>query len=155
METRPLGNTGLHVSALGFGAGPLGDGELSEHASEVILRTAIENGVTVFDTAPSYGASEARLGRVLKSLGAAERDRLVVVTKGGYGVEGVEDWTPEVIARGIEQATTRLGRVDVFLLHSCPLERLVVGDLFEPLEAARKAGTIRAIGYSGDGSPLA
>ena len=155
METRPLGNTGLDVSALGFGAGPLGSTELGEPESDAILREAIELGITVFDTAPSYGASEERLGRVLKSCTAAERDRLVVVTKGGYGVEGVEDWTPEVITRGIDQATERLGRVDVFLLHSCPLERLIVGDLFPPLEAARKAGKVRAIGYSGDGAPLA
>ena len=75
METRPLGNTGLDVSALGFGAGPLGSESLTEHDSDVILREAIEHGINVFDTAPSYGASEERLGRVLKSLSAAERDR--------------------------------------------------------------------------------
>lgn len=155
MELRPLGSTGLDVSALGFGAGPLGDPALDDAASDAVLREAIGLGINVFDTAPSYGASEVRLGRVLKSLPASARDRLVVVTKGGYGVDGVEDWTPEVVARGIDQATERLGRVDVFLLHSCPLERLVVGDLFEPLEEARRAGKVRAIGYSGDGAPLA
>lgn len=154
MQTRTLGNTTIEVSALGFGAGPLGDAALEDADADALLREAMELGITVFDTAPSYGASEERLGRFVKSLSAAERDRLTVVTKGGYGVDGVEDWTPEVIARGIDQATERLGRVDVFLLHSCPLERLVVGDLFPPLEEARAAGKVRAIGYSGDGHAL-
>lgn len=146
------------VSPLGFGAGPLGDlARLDDREADRLLRRALELGVNVVDTAPSYGASEHRIGALLESLSASDRDDLVIVTKGGYGVAGVADWTPEVLARGIDQALTRLhtDRIDVFLLHSCPRERLERGDLFSPLEAARAAGKIRAFGYSGDNDALA
>jgi aryl-alcohol dehydrogenase-like predicted oxidoreductase len=109
-----------------------------------LVHAALDMGVTVFDTAPSYGASEAHLGRAL-------RDReAVIVTKGGYGVPGCADWTPECITLGIDRALATLGRVDVFLLHSC--DRRV--DLIEPLVRARESGKVGAIGYSGDGEPL-
>ncbi|HVH43474.1 MAG TPA: aldo/keto reductase [Labilithrix sp.] len=154
---RPLGQTGMQVSALGFGAGPLGDASIDDETAELLLRNAIELGIVVFDTAPSYGASEARLGRLLASMSKRDRDELVIVTKGGYGVAGVTDWTPEVIERGVDEALSRLAtdRIDVFLLHSCPRERLERGDLLAPLERVRRSGKVRAIGYSGDGDALA
>jgi aryl-alcohol dehydrogenase-like predicted oxidoreductase len=149
---RTLGRTGLVVSPVGLGAGPLGDHALSDHDAEALLRTAIDLGVRVIDTAPSYGASEERIG-TLFSKSPHLRDRIVLVTKGGYGVPGVRDWTPEVLTRGIERALARLctDRIDVFLLHSCPPRE----DLVAPLVAARESGRVRAIGYSGDGAGLA
>lgn len=149
---RALGRTGLRVSALGLGAGPLGDLSLDDAAAEKVLHTALALGINVIDTAPSYGASEERIGRAL----AGRRREVVLVTKGGYGVDGVPDWTPEVLTRGIERALTRLRTdwIDVFLLHSCPLEVLARGDLVEPLNRARAAGKIRAMGYAGDGAAL-
>jgi aryl-alcohol dehydrogenase-like predicted oxidoreductase len=149
---RPLGRTGLVVSPLGLGAGPLGDLALEEAAAARVVHEAIDHGVTLIDTAPSYGASEERLGRALHG----KRDGVVVCTKGGYGVTGTEDWTPAVIERGIDQALRRLAtdRIDVFFLHSCSRDRLARGDLVEPLVRARDAGKIRAIGYSGDGDAL-
>ncbi len=153
MITRPLGRTGLVVSALGLGAGPLGDLALADEAAVRVVHAAIDHGITLIDTAPSYGASEERLGRALRG----KRDGVVLCTKGGYGVARVADWTPEVLTRGIEQALDRLAtdRIDVFFLHSCGRERLERGDLVEPLVRARQAGKIRAIGYSGDGDALA
>ena len=97
---RKLGATGLEVSVLGLGAGPLGDARLSEAEVDALVGSALDQGVTLFDTAPSYGASEARLGRAL----AARRHEAVLVTKGGYGVEGVADWTGDVIRLGIDAA---------------------------------------------------
>jgi aryl-alcohol dehydrogenase-like predicted oxidoreductase len=145
------------VSALGLGGGPLGDLGLDDGAADRLLRRAFELGIDLVDTAPSYGASEERIGRVLARLGGAERDRLVVVTKGGYGVPSVGDWTPEVLSRGIDQALRRLAtdRIDVFVLHSCPRARLEPGDLLPPLLRAKQAGKVRAVGYSGDGDALA
>lgn len=150
MEVRPLGTTGLVVSVLGLGCGPLGDASLDDGEAERLVHAALDQGVTLFDTAPSYGASEARLGRAL----AGRRDRAVIVTKGGYGVPGVADWTPDVLARGIDQALVRLAtdHLDVFLLHSCDRER--AGSLAETLVRARDSGKVRAVGYSGDGEAL-
>lgn len=150
---RPLGSTGLHVAPLGLGGGPLGDLGITDADAARVIDTALDAGVDLIDTAPSYGASEDRLGRCLRG----RRDRVVLVTKGGYGVPGVPDWSPAVIARGIDQALARLGTdyLDVFLLHSCDRARLAAGDLLAPLVAARAAGKVRAIGYAGDGDALA
>lgn len=150
---RPLGSTGLHIAPLGLGGGPLGDLGISDADAARVIDAALDAGVDLIDTAPSYGASEDRLGQALRG----RRDQVVLVTKGGYGVPGVPDWSPAVIARGVDQALARLAtdHLDVFLLHSCDRARLEVGDLLEPLVAARAAGKVRAIGYAGDGDALA
>jgi aryl-alcohol dehydrogenase-like predicted oxidoreductase len=154
---RPLGKTGLAVSALGFGAGPLGDSALSEVDAQYMLAALASLGVCVIDTAPSYGDSEARIGRAFAARGSLTRADTILMTKGGYGVPGVADWTPAVIDQGIDLVLRRLQTdyVDVFLLHSCPLDTLTRGDLFAALQRAKYAGKVRAVGYAGDGAALA
>ena len=149
---RTLGRTGLHVSAVGLGAGALGDAALSDKEAERLLLGALELGVNLFDTAPSYGASEERIGRIL---GPRSQD-VVLSTKGGYGVPGVPDWTGEGIAAGIEQAMRRLRTevLDLFHLHSCPLEVLRREEILEALARAVREGKIRAAGYSGENEAL-
>jgi aryl-alcohol dehydrogenase-like predicted oxidoreductase len=151
-ETRPYGNTGITVSALGLGAGQLGHDELAEGDAEALLLGAIDAGVTLLDTAPSYGESERRIGRYL----GARRDAVVLSTKLGYGVPGVEDWTGPCIAGGVEQAlrVLRTDRIDIAHLHSCPREVLERGEVIDALERARAAGTLRAIAYSGENEDL-
>lgn len=153
LPRRALGTTGLEVSALGFGAGPLGDARLPDAAAEALVKSALDQGVTLFDTAPSYGSSEERLGRAL----GARRAEAVLVTKGGYGVPGVADWTGDVIRLGIEAALRRLGTdvIDVFLLHSCDEGTLRRDDILGELDRAKSAGKIRAAGYSGENEALA
>jgi aryl-alcohol dehydrogenase-like predicted oxidoreductase len=150
---RNLGRTGLLVSPVGLGAGALGDPGFDEREGERLLLGALDLGVNLFDTAPSYGLSEERIGRVL----GARRKDVVLSTKGGYGVPGVPDWTGEVIAAGIEQALERLRTdvLDVFHLHSCPLEVLRREDILRALERAAREGKIRAAAYSGENEALA
>lgn len=148
MRERTLGRSGLRCTALGLGCGPLG--ELKANEAELLVHTALDLGVTLFDCARSYGDAEAHLGRALRSW----HGHKVVVTKGGYGIDGVTDWTPEAVTKGIDRALENLGSIDVFLLHSCDRERLQRGDLFEPLLDAKQAGKVRAIGYAGDGAAL-
>lgn len=157
LARRPLGRTGLVVSALGLGCGPLGDAALSEREADDLVGLALELGVTLFDTAPSYGASEARLGDALARRGARAREGAVLVTKGGYGVPGVADWTPQVVAAGARRAleVLRVDALDVFLLHSCDDATLARGDLVEALVRLRDEGLVRAVGYAGDGAALA
>lgn len=137
---------------LGLGAGPLGDLQVDETRARDVVHAALDRGITFFDTAPSYGASEDRLGRLLE-----RRRDVLVATKGGYGVEGVPDWTGETIRLGIERALRVLRRetLDVFFLHSCPLETVQDAAILHELDRALAAGKIRARGYSGDGAPLA
>lgn len=153
MIMRPLGNTGLTVSALGLGGGPVGDLSVDDGRAEALLRGAVELGINLVDTAPSYGASEERIGRFLQPV----RDRVVLSTKGGYGVPGVPEWTGECIVAGVEQALRRLctDRIDLFFLHSCPTQVLLRDDLLDACRKVVRDGKVRVAAYSGDGPPLA
>lgn len=137
---------------LGLGCGPLGDATLDEQLVASVVRAALDHGLTLFDTARSYGASEERLGRLL-----AGRTDVIVATKGGYGVDGVADWTAEAIRLGIERAlrTLRVEALGIFFLHSCPLPTVRDEAILAELDRAKHAGKILARGYSGDGEPLA
>ena len=149
---RPFGATGLRVPHLGLGAGPVGDGALSEDEAGRLLNGALDLGVSFVDTAPGYGLSEERIGRHL----AHRRADFVLSTKLGYAVPGVPDWTGECITRGVDLALSRLrtGVLDVAHLHSCPLETLLRGDVGEALMAAVAAGKVRVAAYSGENEAL-
>jgi aryl-alcohol dehydrogenase-like predicted oxidoreductase len=153
MERREYGCTGLVVSALGLGAGQLGDARLDEREAADLIATAVDGGITLIDTAPSYGLSEQRLGRHL----GARRDAVVLSTKLGYGVDGIADWTGPCITAGVEQAlrVLRTDRLDIAHLHSCPWQVLAGNDVIAALVAAREAGKVRAIAYSGENEDLA
>ncbi len=150
MEREPLGTTGLEVSRLGLGGGMLGDPKLTDGEVERLLRGALDLGINLVDTAPSYGTSEARIGRA--GLGR----EMLVSTKVGYGVEGVADWTGTAITCGIDQARRRLRRdqLDLVHLHSCPASTLTGGEVIEALAAAAEGESLRVPAYSGDGVDL-
>ena len=153
MEVRAFGDTGLHVSALGFGAGHLDAERLSEAEAARLVDTVLDLGITFVDTARGYGASEERLGRFL----AGRRDRVVLSTKVGYDVPGERDWTAGAVRAGVDRALAVLGTdaLDVVFLHSCDLATLQRGEVVEALLAAREAGKVRVAGYSGENEELA
>ena len=150
---RAYGNTGLMVSVLGLGAMQIGDGSLDEAKAATLLNAALDGGITLIDTARSYGLSEERIGRHL----ASRRDDIVLSTKLGYGIAGFGDWTGPCITAGIEQALRllRTGHIDIAHLHSCPRATLERGEVIDALEKAKDDGKVRAIAYSGDGDALA
>lgn len=150
---RPFGATGLAVPPLGLGAGSVGDGSLDEAEAARLLHGALDLGLSFVDTAPGYGLSEERIGRHL----SGRRSSFVLSTKLGYGVPDVPDWTPECIARGVDQALSRLRTdvLDVAHLHSCPLETLLSSGVVEALLDAVRAGKVRVAAYSGENEALA
>jgi aryl-alcohol dehydrogenase-like predicted oxidoreductase len=133
-----------------LGAGPLGDFALDDGIALGLIREAVELGFTLIDTAPSYGCSEERIGRALDG----RREGVTLVTKGGYGVEGVPDWTAEAVTKSCERALHRLRTdcVDVFLLHSC--DAATFARVLDALVDLRGSGKARRVGYSGDGAAL-
>jgi aryl-alcohol dehydrogenase-like predicted oxidoreductase len=155
LDRRPLGSTGLTVTALGLGAGQIGEAWVSDAEAFAVLDAASACGVGLIDTARGYGSSEERIGRWLASRGSSAG--AVVVTKVGYDVPGCADWTAGAVTGGIERAVGVLGvdALDVALLHSCSLEVLCRGEVIEALVAARDAGRVRAVGYSGENEALA
>ena len=153
MERVVFGSTGLTVSRLGLGCGGLGDVRLTDGEAERLVHAALDAGITLFDAARSYGAAEERLGRAL----AGRREGLTLSTKGGYGATDAADWTPLAITRGLDEACARLrtDRIDVFHLHSCPLDVARRDDLLAALGDAKRAGKLRVAAYSGDNEALA
>lgn len=158
MQQRPLGSTGLEVSALGLGAANLGGvyGPVDEREAIATVRRAFDLGVTLFDASPYYGATaaEAVLGRALADL---PRDEFVLSTKAGrYGADEF-DFSPARLAASLDGSLQRLqvDRVDLFLLHDvefADLERV----LAESLPAARALVATGKVGHVGvTGLPLA
>lgn len=150
METRTLGRTGLEVSILGFGGGPVGF--LATDRDEVgrVLNSLLDRGVNLIDTAAAYHGSEEAIGATVSH----RRDDYVLVSKCGREVEGCSApaWSAETVTFTVDRALKRLktDHLDVMLLHSCDLETLQKGEALGALIKARDAGKIRFAGYSGD-----
>ncbi len=119
MEYRPLGHTGLKVSALGFGCGAVGGLLVRGDPDDMVqgVARAIESGITYFDTARAYGngQSEASLGRVLEEL----RADVVVGTKVNLLAEEMADIEQSIID-SVEGSLRRLrrDRIDLIQLHN-------------------------------------
>ncbi|MEN5266523.1 aldo/keto reductase [Stenotrophomonas sp. TWI587] len=123
MQTRELGRSGLRVSALGLGCMGLsyGYGPATDRTEAIaLLRAAVEQGVTFFDTAEAYGPffNEELLGEAL----APVRDQLVIATKFGFKnghADAGLDSRPERIRAVAEASLSRLktDRIDLFYQH--------------------------------------
>jgi aryl-alcohol dehydrogenase-like predicted oxidoreductase len=152
MESRALGRTGLRVSVVGLGAGRIGDPALDDREVDRLIGGALDAGVTLIDSARSYGLSEERLGRAL----AGRREQVVLSTKVGYGVPGIPDWTGPCVEAGVDAALARLrtDRLDLVHLHSCGLDLLERGDVAGALARAVESGKVRVAAYSGEGEAL-
>lgn len=150
MEKRRLGRTELEVSVVGFGGAPIGVLETEQEQVAQVLRELLDAGVNVIDTAAGYRGSEEAIGSAVGD----RRDDFVLVSKCGQAFEGLdgEAWSATVIQQTIDRSLQRLqtDHLDVVLLHTCDLETLERGAALAALEAARKAGKTRFIGYSGD-----
>jgi aryl-alcohol dehydrogenase-like predicted oxidoreductase len=143
MEYRPLGNTGLMVSELGFGCGMVG-GILVRGEYPTMRRVvgrALELGINYFDSAPMYGdgQSEVNLGAVLRELRA---DALVgtKVHLKGADLPRIE----AAVVESVDQSLRRLGRghIDLIQLHN-PLGTSGAGD-WAPMAVKDLAAVMRA-----------
>jgi len=131
MITRPLGNTGFTPSVVGLGTWNLGNqwGKLTDEESDAILRSAVDAGMTLIDTAEAYGipngASELRIGRVLHEFNRAD---LVLVSKiGNWGKRAgqkVPKTTPDMIRLCGHAIAGRLKTdyIDTILCHEGDIE---------------------------------
>jgi len=152
MQTRPLGQSGERVSALGFGCmGLVGwYGERNDAEAAATLLAAVDGGVTHFDTAASYqlGENEKFVGA---TLGARRKDVFLATKCGLAWREGklVVDNSPALIATSCDESLKRLGtdHVDLFYLHR--IDRTVpIEESMGALVKLVQAGKIRNIGLS-------
>lgn len=151
MQYRKMGNTGIQVSALGFGMMrlPMMGNVVNEQASIAMLRLAIDNGVNYVDTAYNYldGNSERVTGLALLD---GYRDKVHIATKCPIWLME----SPEDFDRKLDEQLARLqtDHIDFYLLHGIKKQfwqdSVVKHGLIRKMAAAKKAGKIRYIGFS-------
>ena len=164
MLRRQLGDTGIAVSVLGLGTVQFGrhtgvkyrrparratDAQIAD-----LLAMARSLGVTLLDTAPAYGDSEARLGEAL----AGERRRWVICTKVGEEFDGQRsrcDFSATHTCRSVERSLRRLRTdyLDVVLVHADDRGAAAIraAGVFRALRSLQREGVIGAVGYSNRG----
>lgn len=162
MEAREFGATGLKVSPITLGSWPMsGDryGKIDDSEAVKTIRSALEHGITSFDTAPGYGSGHAE-----ETLGAAlegQRDRAVVTTKCGIvsrdprtGQPG-RNATRASILQEVDDSLRRIrtDHLDVYLVH-WPDQNTPLEETMAVLGEIKAAGKTRLVGVSNFDIPL-
>lgn len=154
MDHRPLGRSGLSVSAIGLGCMGMSEfyGPSDDEQSLATLSAALERGINFFDTADMYGVghNERLLGRFLKG----RRDQVILATKFGnvrgpngerLGISG----TPDYVRSACDASLARLGidTIDLYYQHrvdpATPIE-----DTVGAMKGLVEAGKVRFLGLS-------
>lgn len=161
-----LGNTDLRISRLGLGTVKFGRNQgvkypqafelPSDEDARRLLNIARDGGINLLDTAPAYGVSEERLGKLLRG----ERSHWVICTKAGeefspdYGSQGKSnfDFTPGALRLSVERSLRRLRTdyLDIVLIHSDGSDCQLIHDhqVLHTLAQLKREGWIRAFGMS-------
>jgi|ERR1700688_2308298 len=149
---KPLGRTGVQVSAMGLGGYHLGSAETDQAANEIVAK-ALDHGVTFFDNAWEYhdGLSEERLGRALKG----KRQQAFVMTK--VCTHGRDK---KLAMRMLEESLRRLqtDHLDLWQIHEVVYDNdpdliFAPDGAAEALQAAKQQGKVRFIGFTGHKDP--
>ncbi len=157
MKSRVLGRTGLECSEVALGTwafnsvvyGPVAVGE-----AHMTVCRALDEGITLFDTAPLYGTRE-RDGIAEEVLGqalGADRERVLISTKfGRRATQGNRaDFNAANVSASVDESLARLGtdRIDVLFFHSPFGADEIDDDVWEALARVRERGKVRAVGHS-------
>jgi 1-deoxyxylulose-5-phosphate synthase len=158
IEYRPLGNSGLVVSTIGLGCNNFGRPKTqteSQEGTSAVIHAAIDEGITLFDTADIYGGerglSETLMGRALKG----RRGDIVLATKFGMDMAGTNgpDWgargSRRYIRIAVEASLSRLQTdwIDLYQLHQ-PDPITPIDETLAALDELITEGKIRYIGHS-------
>jgi aryl-alcohol dehydrogenase-like predicted oxidoreductase len=144
----------LHVK---LGLGLIGIGRQWGHADVEVpeearvfefLKGAYDLNVDFFDCAASYGSSEERLGKYLRTLTREQRDRITVATKfGDHWDDNIQnsyvDHSFVALRASLDRSLSRLGKIDILQLHKTNPQVLESDDLRRALDYAREKGISR------------
>ena len=153
MRYQPLGDSGLRVSVVGLGCNNFGR-RVDAAGTKAVVDAAIDNGVTLFDTAESYGngESETLLGQALMG----RRDQVVIATKFGhaandmgYGPAAGSKGGRAYIRRAVEASLRRLGTdyIDLYQIHT-PDPDTPIAETLAALTELVAEGKVRYLGHS-------
>jgi aryl-alcohol dehydrogenase-like predicted oxidoreductase len=170
MKLAPLGSTDIIISQFGLGTVKFGRNQGVKYPQGFdlpsdkdileLLACAKELGINLLDTAPAYGTSEERLGKLLQG----QRQEWVLCTKVGeefVNGESFFDFSQQGMKKSIERSLQRLHTdfLDIVLLHSDGEDKKLIDEgTLEILSSFKKSGLIRAFGMSTktvDGGKLA
>lgn len=161
LAKRALGDTGMEVSLLGLGTVKLGRNQGVKYPQSFkipddkeaasLIALAKDSGINLIDTAPAYGNSEQRLGKLLKG----QRQDWLICTKVGeefINGESRYNFSPEHTRLSVERSLRRLNTdvLDVVLIHSDGNDKEILQQYgtLNTLAELKKEGKIRAIGMS-------
>jgi L-galactose dehydrogenase len=154
MQYRPLGQTGLQVSALSLGTSPFGSVFRPVKLEDCVrtVQVAFEGGINFFDTSPAYGetVAETNLGIALRGV---PRSSYFLATKAGsYGGEDF-DYSAARTERSVHESLTRLGVSYVDLLHLHDIEygdhEVILKETIPTLLRLKEQGLVRHLGITG------
>ena len=164
MKYTKLGKNGPQVSTIGFGAWAIGGmnwGETDDEISLDALNQAVDQGVTLIDTADVYGFghSEELVAKIIQQRG---KDNLVIATKAGsdfYNATPEDDkgygpirpnYHRDYLIFAAEQSLKRLRleAIDILQLHSPDLETLQQDEPWLAMEQLKREGKVKYIGLS-------
>lgn len=154
MQTRPLGQTGLHLPILSFGASSLGQEFRSVDLNEAVaaVHAALDVGMSFIDTSPFYGRgmSEVLLGVALRGV---PRDRYILGTKLGRYDKSHFDFSARRVAESVDVSLHRLGveYLDICLCHDIEFVDMsqIVEETLPALRKIQQQGKVRFVGISG------
>ncbi len=153
MKKRPLGNSGLDLPILSFGASSLGAEFRSITLEEAMqsTRTALDHGMNFIDTSPFYGRgmSEIMLGLGLQGV---PRDSYLLGSKLGRYSDKHFDFSPKRVEESVHVSLQRLktDHLDILLLHDVEFVPLpqIWEETIQALIRIKEQGKVRAIGFS-------
>lgn len=169
MNLRSLGNSEIRVSPLGLGLVKIGRNEGIDYPNyptafplpsdadvQRLLARAAELGINLLDSAPAYGTSEERLGRLMRDQIKQHRDRWVLCSKAGEEFSNGQssfNFSAAALTASIERSLKRLGTdyLDIALVHSNGDDEYILQHHapLQTLARLRDQGKVRAIGFSG------
>src|SRR5438477_1016083 len=154
MERRPLGNTGLTLPVLSFGASSLGQEFRPVDVNEALraVHVALDLGMNFIDTSPFYGRgmSEVLLGVALRGI---PRDRYLLGTKLGRYSGTHFDFSARRVAESVDVSLERMGvdHLDICLCHDIEFVdmRQIVDETLPAIRKVQQQGKVRFVGISG------
>jgi len=143
--TKPGLKLGLGLVSIGRVWGVSQSAPPDEDEAQALLAKALELGIAIFDTAPAYAASEARLGRFLRGLEPSRRGELTIMTKMGEhwdferGTSFV-DHSRDALVRSIDRSLEILGSIDVMQIHKATSDVVAHPAVAAAMDYARSCG---------------